>query len=219
MVEKWHKEFLCEQFSSDNLHFDGFLLFKAYKVLNERNKRVICHDTKDLRKVWRKTESWFQKWHEESVMQVVASLIICILVCYFCRKYIMFEQKVELFVITQQNDANFEKKLTCALKNDITNSTKFDPALEILKIYTLMGFCWPHYLMGFYWPHYLMGFHWPHYLMGFYEPHCLIVELKSFREVIYNYAEGRCKLWRKTDLWYHKWHEEFGELHWCIQKS
>ena len=61
----------------------------------------------------------------------------------------MFEEKVELFVITQQNDANFEKKLTCALKNDIMNSTNFDPALEILKTYTLMGFHWPHYLMGF----------------------------------------------------------------------
>ena len=54
LVEKWHKEFLWEQFSSDNLHFDRFLLFKAYKVLNERNK---YHDTKDWCKVWRKTES------------------------------------------------------------------------------------------------------------------------------------------------------------------
>ena len=25
----------------------------------------MCHDTKEWRKIWRKNELWFQKWHKE----------------------------------------------------------------------------------------------------------------------------------------------------------
>ena len=28
-------------------------------------KRVMCHNTEEWCKVWRKTDSWFQEWHEE----------------------------------------------------------------------------------------------------------------------------------------------------------
>ena len=54
-------------------------------------------------------------------MRTVASLKICTLMCYFCRKYIMFQPKSteELRVITLKNDAKFEEELTCALKNDM----------------------------------------------------------------------------------------------------
>ena len=45
----------------ENLHFDVFLLSKAYKVLLE--KAIIYHDTDEWCKVWRKTGSWLQKWH------------------------------------------------------------------------------------------------------------------------------------------------------------
>ena len=39
---------------SENLHFHGLLLSK-----------VMSHDTEEWCKVWRKTNSCFQKWHEE----------------------------------------------------------------------------------------------------------------------------------------------------------
>ena len=74
-------------------------------------------------------------------MQAVATLKICTLMCYFCRKYIMFEPKIaeELCVITLKNDAKFEEELTRALENDMRASENFDPTLKSLKICPLMG--------------------------------------------------------------------------------
>ena len=31
----------------------------------KKNRRVMFHDTEEWCKVWIKTDSWFQKWHEE----------------------------------------------------------------------------------------------------------------------------------------------------------
>ena len=50
-------------------------------------------------------------------------------------------------VITLKNDAKFEKELTYVLKNDMRNLANFDPTLERLKIFTLMGSFWPKYIM------------------------------------------------------------------------
>ena len=57
----------------------------------------------------------------------MASLKISTLMCYFCRKYIMFESKSteELCVMTLENDAKFEEELTCALENDMRNLANF----------------------------------------------------------------------------------------------
>ena len=111
----------------------------------------------------------------------------------FCSKHIKFRWKCteELCLMTLKRDANFEEKLTCALKNDTRNMVNFDPTLESLKICTLMGSFWPNYVL---------------------------FEIKKYRGVICHYTEDRCKLWRKN-FWFHKWHEEFGELHWSTQKS
>ena len=35
-------------------------------------------------------------------------------------------------------------------------------------------------------------------------------DLRKYRAVIFHGAEGWCKVWRKTDLWFGKWHEEYG---------
>ena len=47
---------------SENLHFDWILLSEAYKDLDEKVQKsyVSCHWI-----VWKKTDTWFQKWHEE----------------------------------------------------------------------------------------------------------------------------------------------------------
>ena len=31
----------------------------------KKHRRVMSHDTEEGCKVWRKTDPWFQKWHEE----------------------------------------------------------------------------------------------------------------------------------------------------------
>ena len=54
--------------------------------------------------------------------------------------------------------------------------------LKISKICTLMSCFWPQYIM---------------------------FELKKYREVMFDCSEDWCKIWRKTDLHFLKWHEEF----------
>ena len=49
----------------------------------------------------------------------------------------------------------------------------------------------------------LMGCFWPKYIM---------FELKKYRGVMFDGTEDWCKIWRKTDLCFQKWHEEFGKF-------
>ena len=37
-------------------------------------------------------------------------------------------------------------------------------------------------------------------------------DLKEYRGVIFHDIEESCKIWRKADLWFEKWHEEFGKF-------
>ena len=90
----------------------------------------MSHDTEEWCKIWRKTDLWFGKWHEEF--------------------------------------------------------GKFSPEhSKISKICTLMSCFWPKYIM---------------------------FELKKYRGVIFHDTEEWCKIWRKTDLWFEKWHEKFGKF-------
>ena len=58
-------------------------------------------------------------------------------------------------------------------------------ALECLKIFTFNGSYYAKYLM---------------------------FDLKKYRGVIFHDTEEWCKIWRKTDLWFGKLHEEYGKL-------
>ena len=80
---------------SENLHFHGLLLSKAYKVLDEKVQKNMSHDTEEWCKVWRKTDSCFQKWRGIwwILTQVVESLKIAFWWGYFCQKYVIFELK------------------------------------------------------------------------------------------------------------------------------
>ena len=48
-----------------------------------------------------------------------------------------------------------------------------------------------------------MGSLWPKYIVS---------ELKKYRGVVFHDTEEWCKIWRKTDLWFEKWHEKFGKF-------
>ena len=48
----------------------------------------------------------------------------------------------------------------------------------------------------------LMGCFWPKYMF----------ELKKYREVMFGSTEYWCKIWRKTDACFQKWHEEFSKF-------
>ena len=57
--------------------------------------------------------------------------------------------------------------------------------LKISKICTLMSFFWAKYIM---------------------------FDLKKYRGVMFGSTEYWCNIWRKTDLCFQKWHEEFSKF-------
>ena len=75
----------------EKLYFDRLVLFKAYKVLDEKVQKCYVSWQKWC-KGWRKTDSWFFSKNYMrnlvNLMQAVESLKICPLMCYFCRKYV-----------------------------------------------------------------------------------------------------------------------------------
>ena len=58
-------------------------------------------------------------------------------------------------------------------------------------------------------------------LMGFFSTKYIIFEVIQYTRVIFYDTEKWCKIRRKTDLWYEKWHEKFGQIssdHWKALK-
>ena len=88
--------------------------------------------------------------------------------------------------MTLKNEEKSEEKLTCCFKNWYKEFDEFWlKNLKISNIYTLMDCFWPNYI---------------------------IFELKKYKGAIFCDTRVWCKIWRKTDLWFGKWHEEFGKF-------
>ena len=49
-------------------------------------------------------------------------------------------------------------------------------------------------------------------LIGPFRAKYIISELKNYKRVIFHDTEESCKIWRKTKLWFRKWHEQFGKF-------
>ena len=154
----------------------------------------MSHDTEEWCKVWRKTDSWFQKWHEEFVNFNASSGKSDNLhfdVLRLSKVYYVWAKKSteELCVITLKNDAKFEEELTCALKKWreqfgafwCSNQNFHINGLLLTKVYNAWAKTVQRIYVSLYW--------------------------------------NQCKFWRKSDLWFHKWHEEFGEFHQSTQRS
>ena len=62
----WRKIYFLFQKSLKNFHFDWSLLWKVYNVWPKNVQRIyISWRLQKSRKIWRKTDLWFGKWHEE----------------------------------------------------------------------------------------------------------------------------------------------------------
>ena len=85
--------------------------------------------------------------------------------------------------MTMKNDAKIEEELS------VQNWEEFDECLsehsKIPKMWTLPGCLWPKYIM---------------------------FELKKYWGVKFDGTESWYKIWRKTDLCFQKWDEEFGKF-------
>ena len=94
-IRNWANFHVSSQ-KSKNLHFYWILLFKPCKVLDEKiHKSYVSWHSKvihSLKKNWLLVPkmTWEIWWIS---MRAIASLKICTLMCYFFRKYIMYEPK------------------------------------------------------------------------------------------------------------------------------
>ena len=92
---------------------------------------LMCHDNEEWCKIGRDIVLPFQDWHEkfdEFCTEHLKFSKNCILMGSFWWKYIMSELKNFIGVMF---DGKFQRKLTCAFKNDMKNLENFCSQAEI----------------------------------------------------------------------------------------
>ena len=97
----------------------------------QKNRAVIFHDTEELCKYWKKTDLWFEKWHEKFGKSSPEHLKVWKLGLWWDpfvqnRKGMTLKLTEELCVMVMKNNARFKEKLTCHFKTDMRNSKNFD---------------------------------------------------------------------------------------------
>ena len=114
---------------SENLHFDGLLLSKAYKVLDEKvQNRYVLRNLVNFNASSGKSEN-FALW--------------C---ATFCQKYIMFEP-IKGRGVMCHNTEEWCKRWGATDLCFWQNLSNFDSTLESLKICTLMSYIWAKCIM------------------------------------------------------------------------
>ena len=169
--------------SLKNLHFDWSLSCKVNNVWPKKYRGVIFHDTEESYNIWRKTDLWLGKWHEEFEKCSVEHLELSKLGLWKCMS-LKFTGK--LCVITMKNDGKYWRGIDLSVQNWYEEFNEFWPKhSKISKICTLMGcFC----------------------------PKNMIIKLRKYKGVMFDSTEYWCKIWRKIDLCFQKWHEKFGRF-------
>ena len=99
----------------------------------KRYRGVIFHDTEEWCKIWRKTNLWFENWHEEYGKFSPEHLKVSKMGLWWdpfiqIRKCMSLRLTEELRVMTMEND-KFEEELTY-FKIDMKNMTNFDPSIQ-----------------------------------------------------------------------------------------
>ena len=115
------------------MNFDPSTRPKYIMLELKKYRGVIFHDTEEWCKIWRKTDLWFGKWHEEFGKFLpddwkVSKLGLSWDPFVQNRKCMSLKFTEELCVMTMKNDAKFEEELTCQFKIDMRNLTNFDPS-------------------------------------------------------------------------------------------
>ena len=139
LFQNWHKQF--DEFWPEHskiskictlmgCFWPKYIMFELKKY-----RGVIFHDTREWSKIWRKSDLWFGKWHEQigkfSPKQTEVSKLGLLLGPFIqSRKCHTLKFTGELCVMTMKNDAKFEKELTCQFKIDMGNLTNFDTSTQ-----------------------------------------------------------------------------------------
>ena len=121
--------------------------FWAKYILFElkRYRGVIFHETEEWCKIWRKTDLWFEKWHEKFDKFSPEHSKVLKLGLWWdsfvqSRKCISLKFTEELCIITMKNDTKIEGELTCRFKTDMRNFTNLTRALKSLENLRFNGF-------------------------------------------------------------------------------
>ena len=109
----------------------GSLWSKYIMFEPQKNRGVIFHDTEELCKFWKKTDLWFEKWHEKFGKFSPEHLKVSKLGLWWdpfvqSRKVMTLKFTEELCVMAVKNNAKFKEELTCHFKTDMRNLTNFD---------------------------------------------------------------------------------------------
>ena len=153
----------------------------------KKYRRDILHDIEESCKISRKTDLWFDmrnlaNFHQNTWKRQN----------WYFRGILL--SKVENAAATDRgvtsNDTEEWWKIWRGIGLSFQNWHKESDKFwlensEVSKIYTLMGYFWPKYIL---------------------------FELEKYRGAIYHDTRLRCKIWRKADLRFGKWHEEFGKF-------
>ena len=135
LFQNWHKEF-------DEFWLENSKVSKIYTLIGYFDQSISClswkkyrgvlfHDTRVWCKIWKKTDLWFGKWHEEfgefsPVHTKVSKLGLSLGSFMQSRKYMSLKLTGELCVTTMKNDSKFRKELICQFKIDMRNLTNFN---------------------------------------------------------------------------------------------
>ena len=155
--------FDCSRKISPNLYFGRLLSLKVYKISAKNAQKiyvlwpskistligsycakysmfdlkkyrgVISHDTEKWCKIWKKTDLWFGKWHEDFGKfslehQKVSKLGLWWDPFVQSRKRMSLKFAEGLCVMKMKNYTKIEEELTCHFKIGIKNLTIFDPS-------------------------------------------------------------------------------------------
>ena len=119
----------------------------------KKYRRVTSHDTGEWCKVWGKTGSWFQKWHDVNLVNFNASSIrsenlhFDVLLFSIVFKVSAKKSAEELSLMILEKDQNFVKKTLFVWKMTWEIWWVLTGAVKNQKICTLMGYFCQKYVM------------------------------------------------------------------------
>ena len=130
------------------------LLCKVFNVWPKNYRGVIFHGTEGWCKIWRITDLWFGKWHEEyekfSPEHLKVSKVGLLWDSLFQSIKIMsLKFTEELSIMIMKNDAKFKRNWLVILKL-ARHFMNFDPSilyLKVSKLFILMCSFWAMYLL------------------------------------------------------------------------
>ena len=133
--QNWHEEFdefwhdhskVSKIFTLNESFWPKYIMFQLRKYRGFSFMTLKCDA-----KIWRKTDLWFGKWHEEFGKFLPEHPKVSKLGLWWdpfiqSRKCMSLKFTEELCIMTMKNDAKLEEQVTCSFNIDRRNLTNFD---------------------------------------------------------------------------------------------